>query len=83
MTFSFLIWTVLHDEITPYTGPVRFNLQHGEVPVFGLANVQLSEERAITSYAGGYSGASIRIANGLYYHLGGMRGHRVESASIQ
>src|SRR5882672_2208538 len=27
MVFSFLIWTVLHDEITPYKGPVNFNLQ--------------------------------------------------------
>src|SRR6266567_3368805 len=83
MVFSFLIWTVLHDEIEPYTGQVQFNLQKGEVPVFGMANVLLSEERATTSYAGAYSGASIRVAHGLYYHLGGMRGHRVESASIQ
>ena len=68
--------TVLHDQIDPYHGPVRFNLQHGEIPVFGIANVLLREERTTSSYVGGYSGASIRIANGVYYHLGGMRGHK-------
>jgi len=79
MVFSFLIWTVLHDQIDPYHGHVQFNLQHGEIPVFGMANVLLSEERTTSSYVGGYSGASIRIANGVYYHLGGVRGHRVQS----
>src|SRR5436309_4627547 len=81
--FSFLIWTVLHDQIEPYHGPISFNLQSGEVPVFGIANVLLSEERSVSSYVGGYSGASIRVANGLYYHLGGVRGHKVQSSSLQ
>jgi hypothetical protein len=83
MCFSFRIWTVLHDQIDPYQGPVRFNLQHGEIPVFGVANVLLTEERTTSSYVGGYSGASIRIANGVYYHLGGARGHREQSSSLQ
>jgi hypothetical protein len=81
--FSFLIWTVLHDQIEAYQGPINFKLQSGEVPVFGIANVLLSEERSTSSYVGGYSGASIRIANGLYYHLGGLRGHKVQSSSLQ
>lgn len=71
MVFSFLIWTALHNQIEPYQGPVRFNLQHGEVSVFGIANVLLTEERTTSSYVGAYSGASIRVANGLYYHLAG------------
>jgi hypothetical protein len=83
MCFSFRLWMVLHDQIDPYNGPVQFNLQHGEIPVFGIANVLLTEERKTSSYVGGYSGASIRIANGVYYHLGGMRGHREQSASLQ
>jgi hypothetical protein len=83
MAFSFLIWTVLTDEIEPYQGPVRFNLQAGETPVFGMANVLVSEERTTTSYVGAYSGASIRVAKGVYYHLGGTRGHRVESTAIK
>jgi hypothetical protein len=83
MCFSFRIWTVLHDQIDPYQGPVQFNLQRQEIPVFGIANVLLREERTTSSYVGGYSGASIRIANGVYYHLGGMRGHREQSSSLQ
>jgi hypothetical protein len=83
MVLSFLIWTVLNDQIEPYKGPVSFNLQHGEVPVFGIANVLLTEERTTSSYVGGYSGASIRVASGLYYHLGGVRRHRVASTSLQ
>ena len=69
--FSFLIWSVFHDQVEPYQGPISFNLQSGEVPVFGMANVLLSEERSTSSYVGGYSGASIRVAKGFYYHLGG------------
>ncbi len=83
MVFSFLIWTVLHDKIDPYQGPLQFNLQPGEVRVFGFANVLLREQRTTSSYTGGYSGASIRVANGLYYHLGGVRGHREQSTSLQ
>jgi hypothetical protein len=83
MTFSFLIWTVLHDEIDAYDGPIHFNLQKGEMPVFGFANVLLSEERTTSSYVGAYSGASIRVAKGVYYHLGGVRGEKVQSNSLQ
>ncbi len=83
LTFSFLIWTVLYDQIEPYVGPIRFNVQSGEVPVFGIANVLVSEEQTVSAYAGGYSGASLRVASGFYYHLGGVRGHRVESTSLQ
>jgi len=83
MAFSFLIWTVLHDQIEPYQGPIHFNIQAGEVPVFGIANVLVSEEQITSSYVGGYSGASIRVASGLYYHLGGVRGHRVQSTALQ
>jgi hypothetical protein len=79
--FSWRIWMVLHDQIEPYEGPISFNLQSGEVPVSGIANVLLSEEQTRSSYVGGYAGASIRIASGLYYHFGGVRGHREQSTS--
>ena len=83
MNFSFLIWTVLHDRIEPYKGPIRFQLQFREIPVFGIANVLVREERSTRSYIGGHSGMSIRIASGLYYHLGGIRGHAAGSTSLQ
>jgi len=83
MNFSFLIWTVLHDRIEPYKGPIRFQLQFREIPVFGIANVLVREERSTRSYIGGHSGMSIRIASGLYYHLGGIRGHAAGPTSLQ
>jgi hypothetical protein len=83
MVFSFLRWTVLNDKIEPYAGRVQFNISHDEVPVLGIANVLLSEQRTTHSYVGGYSGASIRVATGLYYHLGQTRGHSVENTSLQ
>ncbi len=83
MVFSFGIWTVLHDQIDPYQGRINFNVQTGEVPFFGIANVLLSEEQTASSYVGGYSGASIRVASGLYYHFGAVRGHREQSTSLQ
>jgi hypothetical protein len=81
--FSCKIWLVLHDQIQPYQGPVSFNLQPGEVLVDGMPNVLLKQQTKETSYVGGYSGVSIRVASGLYYRLGGLRGHRVESMSLQ
>ncbi len=83
MCFSFLIWTVLNGQIEPYQGPIQFQLQAGEIPVYGIANVLVREERTTKSYVGGYSGVSVRVASGLYYRLGGMRGHAVESTSLQ
>ena len=83
MFFSWRIWMVLHDQIEPYKGPIQFNLQAGEVPVSGIANVLLSEEQTRSSYIGSYGGASIRFASGLYYHFGGVRGHREQSTSLQ
>jgi hypothetical protein len=87
--FSLLIWVVLHDQveelrrIQPYQGSVNFNVHAGEVPVWGLPNMLLKQQCTTTSYVGGYSGASVRVASGLYYHFGGVRGHRVESASLE
>jgi hypothetical protein len=45
--------------------------------------VLLSEEQTISSYSGGYSGASVRVASGVYFHLGAMQGHKTRSSSIQ
>jgi len=80
---SWRLWMVLNNQIEPFKGPISFNLQAEEIPVFGLANVLLSEEQTGSTYVGGYSGVSIRVASGLYYHFGGMRGHREQSTSLR
>jgi len=63
--------------------PSSFNLQAGEVRVWGLANVLLKQAVTTTAYVGGYSGASVRVASGLWYRFGGLRGHREESTSVR
>jgi hypothetical protein len=83
LVYSNKIWTVLHDRIRPYPGPIVFNLHAGEVPVWGIANVWLKQQVTTTAFVGGYSGVSIRVANGLWYRLGGLRGHKEESTSLQ
>lgn len=63
--------------------PISFNLQAGEVRVWGLANVWLKQAVTTTAYVGGYSGASVRVASGLWYRFGGLRGHKEESTSLR
>jgi hypothetical protein len=98
ITFSNLIWEVLHEKIRPdptiiprqlpegATGVLdasTFNLKTGEVPVWKTANVWLRQEVSTTSHFGGYSGASVRIANGLWYRFGEMRGHKEQTSSVR
>lgn len=63
--------------------PTSFNLQAGEVRVWGLANVFLKQTVTMTAYVGGYSGASVRVASGLWYRFGGLHGHREQSTSMR
>jgi hypothetical protein len=83
VVWSLLIWTVLHNKMQHYQGPITFNLHAGELPVWGMPNLLLKEQMTTVSYVGGYNGASTRVASGLYYHFGGLRGHRVESTSFE
>jgi hypothetical protein len=59
------------------------DLQPGDVPVWGIPNMLLKQQCTTTSYVGAYSGASARVASGLYYRFGGVRGHRVESTLLE
>ncbi len=63
--------------------PTSFNLQAGEVRVWGIANVWLKQAVTTTAYVGGHSGVSVRVASGLWYRFGGLRGHREESTSVR
>ena len=55
-------------------GQIPFNLQRGEQLIWGFSNVKYYEVRASRSFVGGYQGASVRVARGVYYRLGGFRG---------
>jgi len=56
-------------------GQLPFNLQKSEELVWVFQNVKYLEERQRTTYSGGYSGVSLRIAKGVYYRTGGFRGN--------
>lgn len=59
-----------------------FNFQKGETLVWLFRNVSYYEPRTRTTYTGGTSGASVRIAKGLYYRVGGFRGNPVVTTQI-
>jgi hypothetical protein len=63
--------------------PTSFNLQAGEVRVWGLGNVSLKQAVTTTAYVGSHSGVSVRVASGLWYRFGGLRGHKEEFTSLQ
>ena len=55
-------------------GRIPFNIQKGEKIVWGFQPVEYWEMRDRTTYVGGYAGASVRVAKGLYLRTGGFRG---------
>lgn len=58
-------------------GILPFNFQKGESLVWLFQNVAYYESRTQTTYSGGYSGVSLRIAKGVYYRVGGFRGNPI------
>lgn len=58
-------------------GTLPVMLQKGEVIIFFWNNIRIDSEQSIREYHGGSSGVSIRLAKGLYYRTGGMRGYSV------
>jgi len=60
-------------------GQLPFNFQKGEHLVWLFPDVKYYEVRTRRTYVGGYQGASIRVARGVYYRLGGFRGTPIDS----
>ncbi len=82
---SHTLWQVLN-QITPYFDEdVRFNLRSGEMPIFqtGTTNVMYAEERTITSHTRSFSGLSLPVGGGVYYHIGGSQGHQERTSGLQ
>jgi len=63
-------------------GSLPFNLQKEESLIWFFQDVAYHEAKTTRSYAGDYSGVSIRIAKGLYYRTGAFRGHPVEKSQM-
>jgi hypothetical protein len=60
-----------------------FNLQANEVLLAVIPQISYYESKTRVSYVGGSSGASIRIARGLWLRSSSYRGQRVERESIE
>ncbi|HZL36508.1 MAG TPA: hypothetical protein VFC78_14410 [Tepidisphaeraceae bacterium] len=65
--------------------PIPIGLQKNEIPRFYFPKVEFWQERIVgRQYVGMNHGVSVRIARGLYYHVGSSRGHVVSrSRSIR
>ncbi len=58
---------------------VKFNFQKSESVIWGFNNVDYYEDKTRRRYVGGSHGMSFRVTKGVYYRIGGFRGHPVES----
>jgi hypothetical protein len=63
-------------------GTLPFNLQKGEVLVWLFRTVRYYEPRTRTTYVGGYSGVSVRVAKGVYYRIGRFKGKPVVTTEL-
>jgi hypothetical protein len=84
--FSSLLWSVMvQGDPTSVANVTRhpFNLKSGEVPLFFFGSVVYSRETLNRGNQGGYGGMSVRVARGVYYHCGGFKSQRTETAALK
>jgi hypothetical protein len=84
--FSTLLWAVMvHGDPAAVANVPQhpFNLRPGEIPLFYFGSVVYSRETTSRSYQGGYSGMSVRVARGVYYHFGGFKGQGTDAATLK
>lgn len=86
--YSSTIWAALNGKrVAPESFPPQirnaFNLQTGEYGVWGMPHMLMRQQSTHKSYAGGYNGISVRVANGLWYRFGKGRGHEEEHTELQ
>jgi hypothetical protein len=61
-------------------GTLPLNFQKNEQIVWVFAAVKYFEQKSRTHYQGGYAGASVRVAKGVYFRTGGFRGYPVTTS---
>lgn len=84
--FSTLLWSVMvkgDPNLVANVPRHPFNLKEGEIPLFFFGSVVYSKETTSKSYEGGYGGMSVRLGHGMYYHFGGFKGQRLETAALK
>ncbi len=58
-------------------GHLPFVFQKSEKLIWLFQDVDLYEQKTKTHFQGGYTGVSFRVAKGVYYKVGGFKGHPV------
>ncbi len=61
-----------------FDGNLSLNLQKGEQIVWAFDRSEYLEDRTRRQYVGGSRGVSVRVMRGVYYHVGGFKGHAVD-----
>lgn len=62
-----------------FKGNLPFLLQKGETLIWVYQDVELYEQKTVTTYQGKSQGVSVRVAKGLYYRTGSFKGNPVKS----
>ena len=78
---SSILRQVMHGEIpsnAKFDGNIGVNFQKGEEPVWTFSQAKYLEDKVKRETVGRSSGMSVRVARGVYYHVGGSKGHMVE-----
>ena len=60
------------------TGTLPIRLQKSERIIWVFPNTEYFEDRTKREYVGQHSGVSLRVVKGVYYRIGGFRGHPIE-----
>jgi hypothetical protein len=59
-------------------GNLRFNFQKREQVVWVFEEVDYLEDKTRRQYVGGSRGVSVCVMKGVYYHIGGFKGHAID-----
>ncbi len=77
---------VLHGKVpsrVKVDGELPFNLQKPESLVWFFKDVPYYEEKTRRSFVGSSEGISVRVMKGVYYRMGGFKGHPVETSQME
>ncbi|PWT99839.1 MAG: hypothetical protein C5B51_26370 [Terriglobia bacterium] len=80
---SHILWLVFNDLQFGVDFSPAFNLHADEFPVFQTGNcVTYAEERTVSNHSRSFSGLSIPVGGGIYYHVGGSQEHQERTTGL-
>lgn len=80
-----LIRDLLEGNVKPRVNALGlpFKLMKSEVLVWAFQPVHVSEIKTVKEWEAGHKGVSLRVAKGVYWHLGKTKGRRVEKTELK